>query len=80
MKFESTLASITEQVYNAKTADQAKKTMVEYLLTTKIKDRDKMITEVSKLTNLIKVWQYFSNCLLRFEALSTNPYSKNNQL
>lgn len=68
--FESTLASITEQVYGAKTATEAKTVMVDYLKGTKVKDRDKMIETVSGLTNLVKIQQYFSNCLLKFEGLS----------
>jgi hypothetical protein len=72
MKPESTLVSITEQVYRASTADQARTAMIEYLKGTRVKDRDKMINEVSKLNNLVRIQQYFSNCLLKFEGLSPN--------
>lgn len=71
----STLASITSDVYKSKTAQEAKEIIVGHLLKTQVKDRDKMITDVAKLNNLNQVWRYFSNSLLRFEGLSTNTYA-----
>ena len=43
MTFESTLTSITEQVWSAKTAQEAKTTIINYLETTNVKDKKKMI-------------------------------------
>lgn len=74
MPIESTLAKITEEVYKSKTAEEAKKVMMEYLQTTYVKDRDKMIDTVSKMDNLIKIQTYFSNCLLKYEGHSLNKY------
>lgn len=74
MPIESTLAKITEEVYKSKTAEEAKKVMMEHLQTTYVKDRDKMIDTVSKMDNLIKIQTYFSNCLLKYEGHSLNKY------
>ena len=74
--YESTLAQIASDVYKCKTAQEAKEMVVGHLLTTQVKDRDKMIAEVSNMNNLNQIWKYISNALLRFEGLSTNSYSK----
>ena len=75
MNYKSTLAQIANEVYQAKTADEAKQVMVNHLNTTRVKDKDKMIVQVSKLNSLIKVQTYFTNSLLRFESLSVNSYA-----
>ncbi len=75
MNYESTLAKITQEVYNAKTAQEAKHAMVVYLQGTKVKDRDRMITAVQGMNNLTKIQVYFSNCLLKFEGLGTSNYT-----
>ena len=74
--YESTLANITEQVYSAKTAEEAKTAMINYLETTNVRDKKKMIFDVSQLKNLTRIQFYFTNALLRFEGLSTNAYVK----
>ena len=76
MTFESTLTSITEQVWSAKTAQEAKTTIIDYLETTNVKDKKKMIWDVSQLNNLTRVLTYFTNSLLRFEGLSVNTYAR----
>ena len=74
--FQSTLTNITEQVYSAKSAEEAKTAMVSYLETTNVKDKKKMIFDVSQLNSLARIQTYFTNCLLRFEGLSVNSYAK----
>lgn len=74
--YESTLATITQEVYSAKTAQEAKTIMINYLETTNVKDKKKMIWDVSQLNNLTRVLTYFTNSLLRFEGLSVNTYTK----
>lgn len=74
MPIQSTLAKITEEVYQSKTAEEAKRVMMEYLQSTYVKDRDKMIDTVSKMNNLIKIQTYFSNCLLKYEGHSLSKY------
>jgi len=71
-QIESTLASITDQVYGAKTADEAKQAMVDYLSESKIKEEDKrtMVTTVSGMNRLAEVQKYFTNCLLKYEGHS----------
>ena len=74
MRYESTLAQISSGVFSAKTAEEAKQIIVLHLEGTRVKDKAKMIADVSRLNNLTKVWTYYTNSLLRFEALSVNPY------
>lgn len=74
--YQSTLATITTEVYSAKTAQEAKTIVINYLETTNVRDKKKMIWDVSQLNNLTRVWQYFTNSLLRFEGMSTNTYYK----
>lgn len=76
MKYQSTLAQISTQVFAAKTADEAKQVIISHLENTNVKDKVKMIADVSGLKNLTKVWTYFTNSLLRFESLSVNSYSE----
>jgi hypothetical protein len=76
MKYESTLTNITEQVYKAASLNEAKTAMVDYLKTTRVKEADKMIQTATKINNLLKLQEYFTNCLLRFEGLSVNSYQK----
>ena len=70
--YESTLATITDQVYSAKTAQEAKTVMINYLETTNVKDKKKMIFDVSQLNNLTRVQFYFTNALLAFEGMRLN--------
>jgi hypothetical protein len=74
--YESTLTTITSQVYSATTAQEAKIIILDYLETTNVKDKKKMIWDVSQLNSLTRVWNYFTNSLLRFEGLSVNSYSE----
>lgn len=74
--YTSTLVIIATDVYKCKTATEAKELVIGHLLTTRVKDRDRMITEVARMNNLNEIWKYVSNALLRFEGLSTNSYSK----
>ena len=69
MHYESTLNSITEQVWSAKTAQEAKTTIISYLESTNVKDKKKMIWDVSQLNNLTRVQFYFANSLLKFEGM-----------
>lgn len=69
MTFESTLTSITEQVWSAKTAQEAKTVIIGYLETTNVKDKKKMIWDVSQLNNLTRIQFYFANSLLKFEGM-----------
>jgi hypothetical protein len=71
MKYESTLASIASLVWEAKTAQQAKRTLIEHLSATKVKDRDKMISDIEKLGSLHAIHRYTANALLKFEGLGT---------
>ena len=71
MKIQSTLASIASLIWEAKTATQAKETLIEHLKGVNVKDRDKMIGDVEKLKTLQAVHRYTANSLLKYEGLST---------
>lgn len=71
MNITSTLASVATLVWEAKTAQQAKDTLIEHLRSTQVKDRDKMIDDVQKLSTLQQVQRYTANSLLKYEGLST---------
>lgn len=72
MKITSTLASIASLVWEAKTADQARATLVEHLSGTNVKDRDKMIQDVQGLRTLEQIQRYTANALLKYEGLGTS--------
>lgn len=74
MKLESTLTNIAEQVFEAKTVEQAKIIALNFLSESKIKeeDRKKMITEIEKTKDLVRLQIYIANALLKFEGLSLN--------
>lgn len=76
MTFQSTLTSITEQVWSATTAQEAKSTIINYLETTNVKDKKKMIWDVSQLTNLTRIQFYFANSLLKFEGMGVGVVKK----
>ena len=69
MKLQSTLTQITNEVYSTSNPETAKEIITNYLQSTKVKDKDKMIEEVSKLKSINKIYFYFTNCLLKFEGL-----------
>ena len=71
MKIQSTLADIASQVWQAQDVNQAKEILVNHLLGTKVKDRDKMIDDVQQLNTLQQVHRYTANSLLKYEGLGT---------
>ena len=74
MKLESTLTNIAEQVFEAKTVEQAKTIALNFLSESKIKEEDRknMITEIEKTKDLVRLQIYIANALLKFEGLSLN--------
>jgi protein associated with RNAse G/E len=84
VKIVSTLDNIAEQVFNAKTVDEAKTICLGYLESSKIKesDRTKMITEIKGMKYLHKVQFYIANALLKYEGLglSNKPSNDNGVL
>jgi hypothetical protein len=79
VKIVSTLDNIAEQVFNAKTVDEAKTICLDYLKDSKIKesDRTKMITEISNMKYLHKVQFYIANALLKYEGLGLSNKPSN---
>ena len=74
MNLTSTLTQIAEQVFTAKTCDEAKKIALDFLSESKIneEDRKKMISEIEQKKDLVKLQIYIANALLKFEGLSLN--------
>ena len=74
MNIQSTLTKIAEQVFTAKSCDEAKKIALDYLSESKIneEDRVKMIAEIEIKKDLVKLQIYIANALLKFEGLSLN--------
>lgn len=74
MNIQSTLIKIAEQVFTAKSCDEAKKIALNFLNKSKIneEDRKKMISEIETKKDLVKLQIYIANALLKFEGLSVN--------
>lgn len=72
MQITSTLAQIAEKVFAEKSINSAKKIFVDHVGSTKVKDKDKMINEVNKMTSLYQIQKYLANALLKYEGLGTS--------
>jgi len=70
---KSKLEGVSEQVFHAANWQAAKALLTDFIMESEIneKDKKKMLDDVGKLSNLIKIQQYFCNSLLKFEGLST---------
>lgn len=73
---KSTLADIAPEVFTATDWETAKALIVSHLEETNVKDRDKMLEDVRKLHNLIKIQTYLANSLLKYEGMSLNEKVK----
>lgn len=71
INIKSVIERIAEQIFGAKTADEAKKLFIEFIQSTKVNDKDKtkMISNVQSMTNLVKIQFYVANALLKYEGL-----------
>lgn len=71
---KSIIEPIIKKVYEAKTLEEGKEIMLGLISETKIKEQDKtkMIYEVKKCPTLVKLQFYATNCMFKFEGLSTN--------
>lgn len=71
MKIESTLSSIAREVFAASNAVDAKRIFIDYVSSSHIKesDKQKMLTEASKMTSLLQIHRYTANALLKYEGL-----------
>lgn len=78
INIKSTLEKIANQVFTAKTADEAKQIIVSHISDSQVNDIDKnkMITDVNALKNLVAVQRYLANALLKYEGLGTNNVNK----
>jgi hypothetical protein len=78
VNIKSTLEKIAGQVFTAKTADEAKQIMVNHISESQVNDNDKnkMITDVNGLKNLVAVQRYLANALLKYEGLGANNAAK----
>ena len=71
MKIESTLSSIAREVFAATNAVDAKRIFIDYVSNSRIKesDKNKMLTEASKMSSLLQLHRYTANALLKYEGL-----------
>ena len=71
MKIESTLSSIAREVFAATNASDAKRIFIDYVSNSRIKesDKNKMLTEASKMSSLLQLHRYTANALLKYEGL-----------
>lgn len=69
MKILSTLNEIANEVFIAKDWKTAQSLFIEHVSKTNVKDKDKMVSEVSKMTNLNAIQRYTANALLKYEGL-----------
>jgi hypothetical protein len=69
MKILSTLNEIANEVFIAKDWKTAQNTFIEHVSKTNVKDKNKMIDEVNKMTNLAAIQRYTANALLKYEGL-----------
>lgn len=71
MKIESTLSSIAREVFAASNAIDAKRIFIDYISSSHIKesDKNKMLTEASKMSSLLQIHRYTANALLKYEGL-----------
>ena len=71
MKIESTLSSIAREVFAATNVVDAKRIFIDYVSSSHIKesDKQKMLTEASKMTSLLQIHRYTANALLKYEGL-----------
>jgi len=79
IKIESTLAKITNVVFETKDFKLAQQTAIEHLTESKIKESDKlkMIDEISKAKNLQRLQVYCANALLKYEGLGVGKPQSN---
>tara|TARA_R110002126_G_scaffold216166_1_gene362285 strand:+ start:817 stop:1047 length:231 start_codon:yes stop_codon:yes gene_type:complete len=67
----STLTSIAEKVFVAKSATEAKAIVISHIDSTRIKDADKntIIANVNGMKSLVRIQTYLCNSLLKYEGL-----------
>lgn len=71
---KSKLEGAAEEVFQAANWESAKAMLLDFIAESEIneKDKKKMLEDVKKLTNLVKIQTYFANSLLKYEGLSPN--------
>ena len=69
MNIVSTLASLTPHIWEIKDLEEARTFLLQHIEGTKIKDRDRMIRDISEIKTLTALHRYTANALLKFEGL-----------
>jgi len=78
-KFQSTLNTVIQEVYQCTDVNKAKQILLNHLSESKIEklDKRKMEQDIEGLpNNIVAVWKFATNAMLRFESLSVNSYAK----
>lgn len=73
----SVLEPIIKEFWTIKSLDDGKKLMKDLIESKDIReyDKKKMVMEIDKIGNLVKLQFYFTNLILRFEGLSISTYN-----
>lgn len=69
--YTSKLAEITNTIFSATDFLSAKNLLLEFIESTQVKSKNKMIFDVNNLKTLYQVQRYTANALLKFEGLGT---------
>ena len=70
--FPSKLVEITDAIFTATDFLSAQSLFINFVDGTKVKDKDKMISEVKNMKTLFQLQRYVANALLKFEGLGVN--------
>ena len=78
VQIKSVLTQVSEVVFKAKTLDEAKKAVTEFMLGKDINEKDKasIMKETANAKNLYKLQQYICNALLKYEGLGIAQLDK----
>jgi hypothetical protein len=71
IQIKSNLDSIATDVFAASNVIDAKRIFIDHVSNSRIKESDKakMLTEVSRMSNLLQLHRYTANALLKYEGL-----------
>lgn len=69
---QSTLASLTPMIWEIKDLETARNFLLDHLMNTNVKDRDKMIVDIKEIKSLPSLHRYTANALLKYEGLGVS--------
>lgn len=75
MEIRSILNKITENVFTSKNFVKTKEDVLLLLEECRVKDKDRMILDISRCKSLFALQKYCANSLLKYEGLGMNQLS-----